>query len=35
MNEIIVNPEYANLIKQITQLKNDIADLYQEKDELL
>lgn len=35
MNEIILNPEYANLIKQITQLKNDIADLYQEKDELL
>lgn len=35
MGEIIVSPEYLKLIEEIKQLKEDIASLYEEKDELI
>ena len=34
MEKIIINPEYLKLIEEIKQLKEDIANLYEEKDEL-
>lgn len=34
MEKIIINPEYLKLIEEIKQLKEDIAILYEEKDEL-
>jgi hypothetical protein len=35
MAEIIIHPEYAKLIEEINKLKNDIANLFEERDELL
>lgn len=35
MGDIIINPEYAKLIEEIKQLKEDVANLYEEKDELI
>lgn len=35
MSNIIINPEYAKLIEEIKQLKEDIASLYEERDELI
>lgn len=35
MGDVIINPEYLKLIEEVKQLKEDIANLYEEKDELL
>ena len=35
MSNVIINPEYLKLIEKIKQLKEDIASLYEEKDELV
>lgn len=35
MSNVILNPEYLKLIEEVKQLKEDIASLYEEKDELL
>ena len=35
MSNIIINPEYLKLIEEVKQLKEDIASLYEEKDELV
>lgn len=35
MNDIIINLEYLKLIEEVKQLKKDIANLYEEKDELV
>ena len=35
MSNVIINPEYLKLIEEIKQLKEDIASLYEEKDELV
>lgn len=35
MNNIIINPEYSKLIEEIKQLKESIANLYEERDELI
>jgi len=35
MKDIIINPEYLKLIEEIKLLKEDIASLYEEKDELM
>lgn len=35
MSDIIISPEYLKLIEEIKQLKEDIASLYEEKDELI
>lgn len=35
MSDIIINPEYLKLIEDVKQLKEDIASLYEEKDELV
>ena len=34
MSDIIISPEYLRLIEEVKQLKEDIASLYEEKDEL-
>ena len=35
MSDIIISPEYLRLIEEVKQLKEDIASLYEEKDELV
>ena len=35
MSDIIINPEYLKLIEEVKQLKEDIASLYEERDELI
>lgn len=35
MENIILSPEYLKLIEEVKQLKEDIASLYEEKDELV
>lgn len=35
MNNIIISPEYLELIEEVKKLKDDIASLYEEKDELV
>lgn len=35
MSDIILNPEYQKLNKEIKKIKQDVADLYEEKDELV
>lgn len=35
MSDIIINPEYLKIIEEVKRLKDDIANLYEEKDELL
>lgn len=35
MSDIIVSPEYLKLIEEIKQLKEDLASLYEERDELI
>ena len=34
MSDIIISPEYAKLVEEIKQLKEDIVNLYEERDEL-
>lgn len=35
MNNIIINPEYLKIIEEVKQLKENIVQLYEEKDELI
>lgn len=35
MSDIIVSPEYLKLLEEIKQLKEDLASLYEERDELI
>lgn len=35
MSDIIISPKYSKLIEEVKQLKEDIASLYEEKDELV
>ena len=35
MDNIIISPEYLKLIEEIKKLKEDIASLYEERDELI
>lgn len=34
MKEIVINPEYEKLIKEVKQLKEEISNLYEEKEQL-